>query len=173
MLPKGGMILDLGCGSGRDSAYFVASGFPVIGIDLSEELLKLAKKNVPQATFFIQDFRKLTFPVDSFDGVWACASLLHLKHQDIPAVFLRIYRVLKPHGIFFLFLKEGVGEEEKNVSSVPYKKRFFSFYKSDELRRYLEKAGFSVLDIYTVQDSKSVPHEPPEIWISCFARKAP
>lgn len=84
LLPSHGRILDIGCGPGGDADYFTTKGFRVTGIDFSEKLLEIAKKRVPQVTFYKQDFRRLGFSQVSFDGIWACASLLHLKRHEMP-----------------------------------------------------------------------------------------
>lgn len=86
LIPKTGVVLDAGCGPGRDSEYFFQRGLSVTGVDLSKKLLEIAKNRVPQVKFLKQDLRKLKFPSNHFDGIWACASLLHLKREEIPTV---------------------------------------------------------------------------------------
>src|SRR3989344_6150469 len=71
---KGKKILDAGCGSGRDSAYLTEDGYDVTGIDLSEEMIKIAKTK-SYAKFKIMDFRNISFKKESFDGVWCMSSM--------------------------------------------------------------------------------------------------
>ncbi|MBI2598308.1 MAG: class I SAM-dependent methyltransferase, partial [Candidatus Diapherotrites archaeon] len=63
-------ILDIGCGPGRDAKYFSEQGLDVTGIDLTSNFVKMASKNVPNATFKHMDMRSLDFPEDTFDGIW-------------------------------------------------------------------------------------------------------
>lgn len=167
MLPKKAKVLDLGCGSGRDCLFFQKQGFNTVGVDLSEELLKIAKKNAPGISFIKQDIRKIDFPKESFDGIWACASLLHIKHKEIPHVLEKLLGILKTHGIICIHVKKGTGEEERIEPSVPGRKRFFSLFQKDQLARLITKAGFRVIDCF----------EPPKksaaktVWIHCFAER--
>src|SRR3990170_4876613 len=78
-LPAHAAVLDAGCGPGRDSKYFCSAGHDITGIDLSSKFIQMARQAVPKATFTLMDLRKITFPDQSFDGIWACASLLHLE----------------------------------------------------------------------------------------------
>lgn len=79
LIPAGGRILDLGCGSGRDSRYFIEQGFQVTAADGSEALCRLASRYIGQEVLCM-DFRDLAFK-NCFDGVWACASLLHVPRE--------------------------------------------------------------------------------------------
>ena len=80
LLPSGGCILDAGCGSGRDSRYFLSQGFEVVAIDASEEMVKCASKLMGQSAVQMK-FEDVTFS-NEFDGIWACASLLHVKKEN-------------------------------------------------------------------------------------------
>ena len=80
MLPPGGTILDLGCGSGRDSKAFIEQGFRVVAVDGSEKLCKLAQAYIQQPVV-CSDFLDYK-PNETFDGIWACASLLHLTEAE-------------------------------------------------------------------------------------------
>ncbi len=104
-LKPGTRILDLGCGSGRDSKAFLAKGFQVVAVDGSEELCRLASAHIGQevicATF--QDYE----PDGLFDGIWACASLLHLKYDEIAPVIARMAAHLAPGGCFYASFKYG------------------------------------------------------------------
>jgi ubiquinone/menaquinone biosynthesis C-methylase UbiE len=87
--------LDIGCGPGKDAKHFTEQGYDVTGLDLSEGLLKIAKEYCPEATFVQGDIRKLPFPDKSFDGVFACASILHMEKSQLPIVLKETKRVLK------------------------------------------------------------------------------
>lgn len=79
---KGAKILDIGCGPGRDAKYFYEHDLKVIGIDLTSNFVKMASKNVPNAKFIQMDMRKLDFPENTFDGIWACASFPHIPKKE-------------------------------------------------------------------------------------------
>lgn len=107
-----GKILDLGCGSGRDSKYFLDSGFELVAIDISEKLGKIASEYIEQKVI-IQDMRKLDYQ-DEFIGVWACASLLHLDENEIVETLRKIFKSLKKDGIVYISFKYGDKNYEKD-----------------------------------------------------------
>ena len=100
-----GIILDLGCGSGRDSKYFLNQGYEVVAVDGSEEICKIASEYtglcVIHSTF--QDYR----PDKKFDGIWACASLLHLSFDEVVEVMNRLALFLNKGGCFYVSFKYG------------------------------------------------------------------
>ncbi len=169
LLPTEGKILDVGCGSGRDCAFFSEKGFKVTGIDRSEKLLELARIAAPRAKFYSADMRKLSFEKNMFDGIWACASILHIKHTDVADVFKSFFSILKPEGILFVNVKKGEGEKYLEESSIPGKKRFYSLFSKEKLRKYCKDAGFTVLEIeeYTSHGNGTTVRT----WRSCFAKK--
>lgn len=104
-LPVGVLILDAGCGAGEPTArYFVDRGDTVIGIDVSERMLTLARQHVPEATFHAMDLRDLAFPPASFDAITAVYTVFHLPRADHAALFTGFARVLKPGGKLLLTL---------------------------------------------------------------------
>ena len=112
MLPPGGTILDLGCGSGRDSKAFIEQGFRVVAVDGSEELCKLAEEYIQQPVV-CSDFLDYK-PEETFDGIWACASLLHLTEEECHIVVDRLSKNLKPGGCFYMSFKMGEFEGERD-----------------------------------------------------------
>jgi 2-polyprenyl-3-methyl-5-hydroxy-6-metoxy-1,4-benzoquinol methylase len=98
-IPEKGCILDAGCGSGRDSKVFLDLGYKVHAIDASEELGKLAEQQIKQA-IEITTFQQFNSP-QSFDAIWACASLLHAPMQELPLAFNNLANHLKPKGVFY------------------------------------------------------------------------
>ena len=105
MLPAGGRILDLGCGPGRDTRLFLERGFRVTAVDGSEELCRLAEAftGLPVIHSTFQEFR----PGESYDGIWACASLLHLPKEEIVRVIERLSPFLREGGVFYMSFKYG------------------------------------------------------------------
>ena len=106
---KGKRILDLGSGPGRDSLYFKSGGFEPLCIDFSEKMVQLCKEKGLEAK--VMDIEKLDFPENSFDGVWAYTSLIHVSKKNIKRVIKKISGILKPHGILSIVMKEGKNEE--------------------------------------------------------------
>jgi len=145
MKPQG-VILDAGCGWGRDCRAFAQRNFSVIGIDLSEEMLTLARKIAPNCTFIEADLRHIPCEDASIDGIWCCASLLHLKRSQVVPVLKEFERVLKREAVCCILVKEGSGEEM--VEFTQEKLRFFTYFRQDEMREYCLDAGFHILDVH-------------------------
>ncbi len=141
----GGRLLDLGCGSGRDSLFFKNLGFEVTAIDGSEELCKLAREYTGldvQCKRFdeIRDF-------GYYDGIWASASLLHVDRRYLIDILKKTRDALKKSGYMYAAMKNGVGEE------VTREGRYFNYLTNDEFTKLSNKAGLEVVDFYS---SKSV-----------------
>lgn len=128
-IPKGGKILDLGCGSGRDSKIFKDRGFQVVAVDGSSELCKKAGKFIGQKVI-CSTFEKYT-PVEQFDGIWANASLLHLNETDMKNVITKLTSWLKFSGCWFIAIKcedfEGIKNDRFYKSMT--KETFITFMK--------------------------------------------
>jgi len=140
-LKPGGLILDIGCGTGRDMAEFERRGFCAVGVDRSAAMLKIAAQE--GATLLVlADSRRLPFAKDVFAGEWACASLLHLPKADLPGALREINRTLR-HGHVYISLKKGEAETWRSAYG---HKRFFAYYHPAEVELALERAGFHVLD---------------------------
>ena len=164
-------ILDAGCGPGRDSQYFSSKKLDVTGIDLSSEFIALAKQFAPKVTFSLMDLRNITFLDGSFDGIWACASLLHLKRDEVSEVLASFHRILKPGGVLFVSVKEGKGEKLVHGGILRNKPRFFTYYQPNVLRALLTDADFAVEDIYTWNQKDRWPARPNQVWVSSFSKK--
>lgn len=160
----GEKILDVGCGAGRDSCYFEKRGFDVIGIDLSEELLKTSRKNASASKFYKMDMRKLGFKPESFDGLWACASFIHVPKKDAYDTLKGFNQVLKPKGLMFLCVKEGKGEIMEKNNTFQEEGRFTAFYSKEEIDALIEITGFEILD-----SEREV--KPLKTWINVFCNK--
>ena len=114
-LPSGARILDAGCGAGEPVArYFVERGDTVTGIDVSERMLALARRQVSEVTFQRMDLRTLDFPPASFDAIAAVYVVFHLPRAEHAALFAGFARVLKPGGRLLLTLatREYTGQDE-------------------------------------------------------------
>src|SRR3990167_10455696 len=108
-------LLDVGCGAGEKSKYLVKRGFNVTGIDFSNEMINLAKEQVPTGRFILKDILKPLELDELFDGVFAKAVLLHIPKNQLNDVLTNITEPLIPGGYFFVMVKEikpGQAEEE-------------------------------------------------------------
>ncbi len=110
-LPKQGHILDLGCGSGRDSLAFKKLGYTVTAMDVSAELVKKATQltglKVQQKSFYDLD------DIEQYDGIWACASLLHCERHRLDDVLQKMTNALKSYGVMYLSFKYGDSDREQ------------------------------------------------------------
>lgn len=172
LLPKNATILDAGCGPGRDCEYFVKQGLKVIGVDLSDKLLDIAKQRVPKASFSKQDLRALIFPPNSFDGIWACASLLHLHRAEVPQVLENFFHLLKPSGVLFVMVKEGKGEADVAEKLSSHLLRHFTYFQQEELKDEVKEAGFKIIEHYSYNEKDHRPDHRDLRWISSFSRKS-
>ena len=110
-LPVNGRILDAGCGSGRDSSYFIDKGFDVSAFDASAELAQLASQLIHRPVTICQFDEYESEQL--FDGIWACASLLHVPKPKLAHVFHHLVSLLKTDGLFYCSFKYGTDEVER------------------------------------------------------------
>lgn len=131
-------------------------------------MIELAKKGVPSATFRKMDIADLKFQENSFDGVWASASLLHLPKNRINKVLNKIFDILTEKGVLYISLKEGSGE--KNIQDYRYGgvEKFYSYYELDEIKSLLEGTGFDILKSYLVDMRKNYDTNS---WIHIICKK--
>lgn len=136
-------ILDLGCGAGRDSVWFGASGYDVMGLDLSLAMLKKAQEQ-HVARLVQANMCLLPLCDHGVDGIWANASMVHIPRQWIDGVLKECQRVLADDGLLFIAMQVGDGEAWEDVSYGQQAPRFFSRYQPGEFRILLEQAGFRI-----------------------------
>jgi len=133
---KGRKILDLGSGSGRDSLFFKNSGFQLLCVDISKEMMHLCKEK--GLTSLVMDIEDLGFRQESFDGIWSYTSLLHVPRIKIRNALSSIHACLKKDGVLFVGMKEG--DFEGFHKNQLYKcSRFYSLYQDDNFRKILSE----------------------------------
>jgi ubiquinone/menaquinone biosynthesis C-methylase UbiE len=141
-LPDGANVLDLGCGNGAKTER-LARRFEVVGVDISEEQLRLARAQAPGATFIQADFAELDVPGESLDAVTAFYSFVHVPREQHADLFARIKRWLKPGGLFLASLSHlgGPGRTEEWLGV----EMFFSGFDAGTNSRLVREAGFELL----------------------------
>lgn len=158
-IPDGGKILDAGCGSGRDTIAFLNKGYDVDAIDASQVMCEIASENTGIEVKCVR-FEELTGePV--YDGIWACASLLHVKREALESVLDNLHGLLKSGGVIYASFKYGDTERIKDD-------RYFNDITETLAEEYFAKA-FQVVEIFINSDHRS--DRPGENWVNIIARK--
>ena len=159
-LPPEGSVLDLGCGSGRDSRYFKEHGFQVTALDASPAMCRYAEQipDIEVRNGFFQDMTDR----EVFDGIWACASLRHIEKSGLPDVLKRLWSALRHGGVLYASFKHGTEEYEKEG-------RFFSDQTEPVLRKLFSTAGFGIMNIWLTDDVRTDRQK--ERWINILCRK--
>ena len=160
-IPVGGKILDFGCGSGRDTKYFISKGYDVDAIDGSEELCKIASEyagiQVKQMLF-----QELNVS-EEYDGVWACASVLHVEKAKLPDVMKKMASATKKGGVVYSSFKFGDFEGVRNG-------RFFTYLTEESFGELLRKVPELVIEkLWISADVRAERGE--ERWLNIMLRK--
>jgi SAM-dependent methyltransferase len=132
-LEPGAAVLDLGCGTGRDTQALIEGGFAVTAVDGSSAMAQEAERRTGRPVR-VQLFEDIA-DVEAFDGIWANASLLHVPREGLPAVLKAVYRALKPGGLLYANFKGG-GHEGRDTLG-----RYYNYLDANEVRTLIESAG--------------------------------
>jgi ubiquinone/menaquinone biosynthesis C-methylase UbiE len=145
---SGTVVLDVGCGAGRDVNWLQQQGASIVGGDRSAGMLAQAGRFAPGRLVQL-DMRSLPFPDGAFGGVWCSASLLHLPKQEAPGALSEMHRVLAARGPLLLSIQEGDGEVwEPSPYDAPVE-RFFARYRQAEAEALVTAAGFVIQERLT------------------------
>lgn len=161
-----GKILDFGCGPGRDLVAFSQQGHEVVGLDATPAFVEYAKK-ISGCQVWQQNFLSLDLPPNTFDGIFANASLIHVPGDRMVTVLQALYHSLVPGGAIVMSMARGTGE---GFSSRPTGDRYVSLWEYETLAPCLLDAGFEILHHY---------YRPPGLprsaqsWVVIVARKVP
>ncbi len=157
-----GSILDAGCGSARDAAFFKAQGFTVSAFDASPELAELASSYLQQPVA-VKTFQELN-NVNQYDGIWCCASLLHVPKAELPQVFLNLQNALKPHGVLYVSFKYGTQERVHNG-------REFTDLNESALTALIDQhTELKIIKQWQTVDQR--PERESEVWLNALMQRA-
>lgn len=160
-LQAGGYILDFGCGSGRDTKYFLENGMNVDAMDGSEELCKIAGEYTG-----IEVLHKLFQELDEYekyDGIWACSSILHLPKEELKLVFHKMLAAIKVNGIIYTSFKYGEFEGERNG-------RYFTDFTIETFTEFIQNLEHLKLEEYWISGDVR-PGRGEEKWLNLILRK--
>lgn len=161
MVPEGGAVLDFGCGAGRDSKYFCSKGYKVTAVDGSMELAQRASE-FAGIHVRCEDFREFNDLV-SYDGIWACASLLHLKKSEIPGMLKKLAGAMHAGGVLYTSFKYGSFEGMRDG-------RYYTDLTPGELVRIAKKVPeLTVKEVLTTKDVRTGKDTE---WLNVFWRKS-
>lgn len=162
LLPENAEVLDLGCGSGRDTIVLEESGFYVTPMDGSEEMCKLAEINTDQEVLQMT-YDEMEFD-DVFDGIWACASLVHLTDDEMREIMKKLIQALKADGILYFSVHKG---DRDGI----YNGRYFRDYTRKELSDLMEEfPELELINMWTTQDARSGKSDGQ--WLNVLAKKS-
>ena len=160
-LPVNASILDFGCGSGRDTKYFLDQGMNVEAIDGSKELCKMASEytgiEVKQMIFQELD------EIEKYDGIWACSSILHLPKFELLSVLKKMIVALKDNGIIYTSFKYGEFEGNRND-------RYFTDFTIDSFKNFIKNVDNISIEEYWITDDVR-PGRETEKWLNLLLRK--
>ena len=159
-LKEGASILDFGCGSGRDTRYFLKKGYKVTALDGSAELCRIAeeKTGVPVIQMDFNGFDEK----DKYDGIWACSSILHLPKQELKQVLVHMEQALHIGGIIYTSFKYGEFEGMRNG-------RYFTDFTEDSFRNFLTEIERLMLEkLWITRDVRSGRQD--EQWLNMILR---
>lgn len=161
LLDKGSLVLDFGCGSGRDTKYFLEHSMHVEATDGSEELCRIASDyaGIPVKQMLFQELKE----TEKYDGIWACSSILHLPKQELKAVLVKMADALKEQGIIYTSFKYGDFEGERNG-------RYFTDFTEDTFRDFVaDITEIQIEEVWITGDVRQGRNE--EKWLNLIMRK--
>ncbi len=160
-LPKDAKILDAGSGIGRDTKRFIELGYHVEAFDASIEMVKISSEYTGIQTRHLT-FEQLDYE-DEFDGIWACASLLHVSKDDMEDVFSRLHLALRPNGILYASFKLRDSDFENDGRS-------FTCYTESSFREFIDRNQlFDIIDLSITTDVRVGRDD--EYWLNLILRK--
>ena len=139
-------VLDVGCGPGGGIAYSLKKGFEAVGVDISPKMIKIATQKVPKGKFYVMNMVKMNFTNESFDGLMAAHSIIHIPSKKIPEVLAEFKRVLRPSGILLALVLEGKPDQIVDEPMKAGAKIFLNLFTQKRLANFIKNAGFKILE---------------------------
>ncbi|MDO8529950.1 MAG: class I SAM-dependent methyltransferase [bacterium] len=150
LLKEGSSVLDVGCGGGTKTKYLINRGLKVLGVDFSENLIEIAKREALGGKYLVMDINNIDTLEENFDGVFMQAVLLHIPKKEAEGIIKKAVQKLNAGGYLYIAVKEkiegGVDEETKVDNDYGYEyERFFSYFTLDEFKEYFRNAGLEMV----------------------------
>lgn len=159
-LKPGARILDAGCGVGRDTKVFLQKGYEVEAFDSSIQMCRISSEYTGQQTRLLK-FENMDYE-NEFDGIWACASLLHVSREDLPDVFSRLEKALKIYGVLYASFKLGSDYSEQG-------RNFISFSEEEITKFIMDYTRFTINESILTSDVRK--HVSDVNWINLILEK--
>jgi SAM-dependent methyltransferase len=156
-------ILDVGCGPGRDLAWFKAQGHTAVGLEGSRRFVEMARE-ATGCEVLHQSFLELSLEASRYDGVFANASLFHVPSQELPRVLAALHSALRPRGVLFTSNPRGYERDTEGYSG----NRYGAYHTLETWRRYVSAAGFTEVDHYYRPSGRPREEQP---WLATLLRK--
>ncbi len=161
LVKDGGHILDIGCGSGRDSRVFIDSGYMVTAIDACPEIAELTSEFLGQKVV-VQNAQDIN-QIENFDGIWSCASLLHVPDKELINTFKKIVTALKIGGVWYISFKDGSGENWDERG------RFFNYHTISSMHHIIDQ--LTDTEIISISKDTTELRGKAQSWLNIFLRK--
>ena len=160
LIPKQGRVLDFGCGSGRDSRYFLDHGFETEALDGSQAMVEAARRltGLPVRQMLFQDLNEK----DRYDGIWACSSILHLPRTELKEVLEKMAEALHTGGVIYTSFKYSNFEGMRN-------ERYFTDFTEQSFREFMTVQSLSIEKEWITGDAR--PGRGDEKWLNLILRK--
>ena len=159
-MPQNAVILDAGCGSGRDSLYFKDMGHVIIAMDASQEMCQFAGEYIGQSVLLCR-FQDMHFKV-LFDGIWACASLIHVQSSEMVSVLQRFNWYLNDDGVMYASFKYGDFEGEREG-------RYYLDLTEESATKFFTEAGFNIEKMWITNDVRD--NHVDEKWLNVLVNR--
>lgn len=141
MIPEGGRVLDLCCGAGYESRRVADLGYEAVGVDFSEESIKIARQRNPDISFYQEDMLRDYSYIGTVDAIMVIAGLVHVENEKLPLAFEQMSKVLKKGGKLLVSVREGIGKIEDvslcEIEGAQYDRNFIA-HTLEELERAAE-----------------------------------
>lgn len=163
-IEKGAYILDFGCGSGRDSKFFIENGYKVKAIDGAIQMCKIASDYINQDVecMLFEDLKDK----DTYNAIWACSSILHVEKEKLPDIIIKMINALKPNGIIYTSFKKGSRYEIKDG-------KYYNYITKEEFEEMLNKLNINakLIDYFETLPSTNRPGTESTVWGNYIIRR--